>query len=81
VSLTLYGPGGPYAIGDTAPASAVAETFGSAAKLFIGSPPVEVAVTSLDQCAYTVLLSAELKLTDGENQHANIEDWMSFCKN
>lgn len=81
VSLTLFGPGGPYAIGDTAPAGSVAETFGSGAKLFVGSPPVEVAVASLDKCAYTVILNAELKLTNGENQHSNIEDWMSFCKN
>ena len=77
VSLTLYGPGGPYSISNVAPASSVPETFGTATELH---NPVLVPVNTLSKCAYTVWLSAELKLTDGESQHGNVEDWLSFCK-
>ncbi|HEX2631008.1 MAG TPA: hypothetical protein VHM26_18455 [Chitinophagaceae bacterium] len=77
VSLTLYGPGGPYSIQNVTPASSVAETFGTATELH---NPALVPVSSLNKCAYTVILSVELKLTNGENQHSNIEDWLSFCK-
>lgn len=77
VTLTLYGPGGPYAIRDIAPVSSVSETFGTAKELFNGAV---VPINSLLNCAYTAYLSVELKLTDGENQHSNIEDWLSFCK-
>ncbi|HAQ20754.1 MAG TPA: hypothetical protein DCR40_16210 [Prolixibacteraceae bacterium] len=77
VSLTLYGPGGPYSIENIAPVGSVAETFGTATELH---NPALVPVDTLRRCAYTVWLSVELKLTDGENQHDNIEDWLSFCK-
>ena len=77
VSLTLYGPGGPYSIENVAPVSSVAETFGTATELH---NPVLVPVNMLSKCAYTVIMSVELKLTNGENQHPNIEDWLSFCK-
>jgi len=77
VSLTLYGPGGPYAIQNVAPAGNVPETFGTATQLH---NPALVPVSSLAKCAYTVIFSVELKLTNGEFQHSNIEDWMSFCK-
>ncbi|MEP7141756.1 MAG: hypothetical protein ABI707_02740 [Ferruginibacter sp.] len=82
VSLTLYGPGGPYSIQNATPVSLVPETFGSATDLFTIPPPlpVSVPVETLDDCAYTVILSVELKLTNGEGQHSNIEDWLSFCK-
>ena len=76
-SLTLYGPGGPYAIQNIAPAGSVAETFGTATELNNG---VVVPVNNLLKCAYTVIFSVELKLTNGESQHGNIEDWLSFCK-
>jgi hypothetical protein len=77
VSLTLYGPGGPYAIENVAPVSSVAETFGTATQLNNG---VVVPVNTLSKCAYTVIMSVELKLTNGESQHSNIDDWLSFCK-
>ncbi|MDP2338205.1 MAG: hypothetical protein Q8N05_17520 [Bacteroidota bacterium] len=77
VSLTLYGPGGPYSIENIAPASLVPETFGTAKDLH---NPALVPVSDLKKCAYTVWLSVELKLTNGENQHDNIYDWLSFCK-
>jgi hypothetical protein len=77
-SLTLYGPGGPYAITNVTPASNVPETFGTAQQLESGV--IVVPVTDLKNCAYTVIFSVELKLTNGESQHGNIEDWMSFCK-
>ena len=83
VSLTLYGPGGPYSVETVAPASLVPETFGTATQLFTippPPPPVLVPVSALNKCAYTVILSVELKLTNGEDQAGNIEDWMSFCK-
>lgn len=76
-SLTLYGPGGPYSIENVTPASLVPETAGTAVELH---NPAIVPVKTLKNCAYTVIFSVELKLTDGENQHGNIEDWMSFCK-
>ena len=76
-TLKLYGPGGPYLIENTAPAGNVPETFGIATDLNNG---VVVPVSDLDKCAYTVIFSAELRLTNGESQHSNIEDWMSFCK-
>ena len=78
VSLTLYGPGGPYSIQNVSPVSSVAETFGTATELH--NPALLVPVSALDKCAYTVWLSVELKLTNGEHQHSNIEDWLSFCK-
>lgn len=77
VSLTLYGPGGPYSIQNATPVSSVEETFGTATELH---KLVLVPVDTLNKCAYTVILSVELKLTNGENQHSNIEDWLSFCK-
>jgi hypothetical protein len=77
VSLTLYGPGGPYSIQNITPVNSVPETFGTAKDLH---NPVLVPVNTLKKCAYTVILSVELKLTNGENQHSNIEDWLSFCK-
>jgi len=77
VSLTLYGPGGPYSIQNVTPVGSVPETFGTATELH---NPVIVPVNTLSKCAYTVILSVELKLTNGENQHSNIEDWLSFCK-
>jgi hypothetical protein len=77
ISLKLFGPGGPYSIENVAPVSSVAETFGTATDLH---DPALVLVGDLRKCAYTVKLSVELKLTDGENQHSNIEDWLSFCK-
>jgi hypothetical protein len=78
VELKMYGPGGPYTIDNAAPVSSVAETFGTAQRLMKGG--MEVPVNSLLNCAYTVILTAELKLTDGEYQHGGIDDWMSFCK-
>jgi len=77
VSLTLYGPGGPYSITNVAPASSVPETFGTATELH---NPVLVPINTLNKCAYTVKLSAELKLTNGESGFGSIEDWLSFCK-
>lgn len=82
VNLTLYGPGGPYAVKNASPAPAgplsfVPETFGTASEL---QNPAVVPVASLSKCAYTVKLSVELRLTNGENQHSDIEDWLSFCK-
>ena len=79
VSLTLYGPGGPYSIVNVAPVSSVPETFGTATDL-INAASAPVLVKNLAKCAYTVILSVELKLTNGEFQHSNIEDWLSFCK-
>lgn len=79
VSLKLYGPGGPYDLVNTAPTGFVPETFGTATSLIDGTP-APVPVSDLKKCAYTVILSVELKLTNGEGQHNNIEDWLSFCK-
>jgi hypothetical protein len=78
VSLSLLGPGGPYSIQNVSPVGSVAETFGTATELH---NPALVPVSSLSKCAYTAILSVELKLTDGESQHSNIEDMVSFCKN
>jgi hypothetical protein len=77
VSLALYGPGGPYTIQNVSPVGSVAETFGTATELH---NPALVPVNTLSKCAYTAKLSVELKLTTGESQHSNIEDWLSFCK-
>ena len=77
VSLNMYGPGGPYSIQNVTPSSSVPETFGTAKELH---NPVLVPVNTLKKCAYTVILSVELNLTNGEGQHSNIEDWLSFCK-
>ncbi|MEO8962391.1 MAG: hypothetical protein ABI325_10940 [Ginsengibacter sp.] len=77
VSLILYGPGGPYSIENVTPSSSVAETFDTAKELH---NPALVPVKTLSKCAYTVIMSVELKLTNGESQHSNIEDWLSFCK-
>ena len=78
VSLTLYGPGGPYSVDNVAPTSSVAETFGTASGLSNAGGIVDV--KTLKKCAYSVWLSVELKLTDGRTQHSDIHDWLSFCK-
>ncbi|MBW8330770.1 MAG: hypothetical protein K0M40_02025 [Prolixibacteraceae bacterium] len=77
VSLTLYGPDGPFSIQNVTPVSSVPETFGTATELH---NPALFPVSSLKKCAYTVYLTVELKLTNGEGQHSNIHDWLSFCK-
>ncbi|MBK8568310.1 MAG: hypothetical protein IPN76_34635 [Saprospiraceae bacterium] len=81
VSLVMYGPGGPYNLINNAPVGSVSETFGTAINLETQtSPPTIEPVGNLKKCAYTIWLTAELKLTNGESQHAGIHDWMSFCK-
>jgi hypothetical protein len=77
VSLTLFGPDGPFSIQNVTPVSSVPETFGTATELH---NPALFPVGSLKKCAYTVYLTVELKLTNGEGQHSNIHDWLSFCK-
>jgi hypothetical protein len=77
VSLVLNGPGGPYTLENATPVSNVAETFGTATELH---NPALVPINTLPNCAYTAILSVELKLTNGEGQISNIYDWMSFCK-
>jgi hypothetical protein len=81
VSLVMYGPGGPYNLVNVAPVGSVSETFGTAINLETQAlPPTIEPVGNLKKCAYTIWLSVELKLTNGESQHAGIHDWMSFCK-
>jgi hypothetical protein len=77
VSLTLYVPGGPYSIENVTPVCSVAETFGTATELH---NPALVPVNTLNKCAYIAILPVELKLTNAEIQHGNIEDWLSFFK-
>lgn len=76
--LQLFGPGGPYSIQNATPVDNVAETFGTATELHDGADAI-IPVGNLQKCAYTIIFSVELKLTNGESQHDNIEDWLSFC--
>lgn len=80
VRLELFGPGGPYTMQNVAPAGNVAETHGTATTLVSQATGLPVSITSLSKCAYTVILTAPLKMTNGESQHSDIDDWLSFCK-
>ncbi|MEL6809734.1 MAG: hypothetical protein AAFP76_00175 [Bacteroidota bacterium] len=72
VSLAMFGPGGPHSFDPIAFTSPGEEAHGAAS--YQGN------VALLPNCAYEVRLSAELNLTNGEQQHPNIWDRVLFCK-
>ncbi len=72
VSLKMNGPGGPHSFGPVVFPTPGEEAHGASA--YTGN------VAVLPKCSYEVILSAELKLTDGEDQHKNIWDRVLFCK-
>jgi hypothetical protein len=71
VSLSMTGPGGPYAF--TLPPGSPVNRFGTAA-------PAGFAVADLASCAYIITLSAEVLLTTGDSNLPNLEDQIPFCK-
>ena len=72
VSVTMTGPGGPYAF--TAPAASGDERAGTA------TPPSGFDPADLDACAYIVTLSVQLLLTTGDSAPDNLVDQIAFCK-
>jgi hypothetical protein len=69
VSLSMSGPGGPYSF---APISSSPDTFGVAAPAFT--------IGDLPSCAYTVQLSVQVLLTNGDSHPDNLHDQVAFCK-
>lgn len=74
VSIGMLGPGGPHAFDPVNFTTPGEEANGSASYI----PPANV--SALPNCAYRVVLSAELKMTNGEDQHNGIWDEVLFCK-
>lgn len=72
VSLSMTGPGGPHSFDPIVFTTPGQEAHGTSS--YAGN------VASLPDCAYIVRISAELQLTNGETQHANIWDEVAFCK-
>lgn len=70
VTVSMTGPGGPYAF--TLPAPVPGEQFGTAIKSFNFS--------LLPNCAYIVKLSVGLLLTTGDSSPLPIGDEIGFCK-
>lgn len=71
-SVTLTGPGGPYAF--TLPPAVPGEIFGTAV------PPGGFSVAALPSCAYLVTLSTTLLLTTGDGEPGPLIDQIAFCK-
>ncbi|HTA72201.1 MAG TPA: hypothetical protein VK776_28165 [Bryobacteraceae bacterium] len=69
-SITMTGPGGPFAF--TMPAFTPADYFGTATPAFT--------VSALKPCAYLVTLQVNLLLTDGDNFPSPLFDQIAFCK-
>jgi hypothetical protein len=73
-TLTMAGPGGPYAFTLTpAAGSGATDFFGTAT---LSGPPV----SKLKPCAYLVTLSVDVLLTDGDNDPDPLYDQIAFCK-
>jgi len=70
VSLSMTGPGGPYAF--TLPAPVAGEQFGTATPSFN--------VGNLQPCAYIVTLEVQLLLTTGDGVPSDLFDQIAFCK-
>ena len=71
VSITMTGPGGPYAF--TLPAAVPGQQFGTAV-------PSGWSMASLPPCAYLVMLSVQILLTTGDGIPDNLFDQIAFCK-
>lgn len=71
VSLTMSGPGGPYAF--TLPPAVPGERFGVAAAS-------GWTLASLPDCAYIITLGAQLLLTTGDSVPDPLWDQIGFCK-
>lgn len=69
VSLSMSGPGGPYSF---APISSSPDAFGTATPAFT--------IGDLPSCAYTVQLSVQVLLTNGDSHPDNLHDQVAFCK-
>ncbi len=74
VSISMIGPGGPHNFDPVVFTTAGEEAHGTSSYV-----PAS-AVSSLPNCAYRVVLSAELKMTNGEDQHNGVWDEVLFCK-
>ena len=70
VSMSMTGPGGPYAF--TLPAAVAGERFGIATPAFV--------VATLQACAYIVTLSVQVLLTTGDSVPLPLQDQIAFCK-
>lgn len=70
VTLSMDGPGGPYAF--TLPPRVAGEHYGAAVNTF--------AFSTLPDCAYIIDLSAQLLLTTGDSVPDLVRDRIGFCK-
>jgi hypothetical protein len=71
VSLSMTGPGGPYAF--TLPAAVPGERFGTAVAN-------GWAIGTLADCAYIITLGAQVLLTTGDSVPNDVWDQIGFCK-
>lgn len=74
VTISMSGPGGPYAFNLPAPVAPATpeDRFGTAAPTFV--------VADLSPCAYVVNMSVQLLLTTGDSVPDNLHDQIAFCK-
>ena len=83
VSVSLEGPGGPYAF-DLNPATAEdpgENWYGTATPALVGSPPAPAwSFASLPPCAYLLEISVGVLLTTGDGVPNPIVDYIAFCK-
>lgn len=83
VSVSLEGPGGPYAFGlnPTTAENPGENWFGTATPAMIGSPPAPAwSFNALPPCAYLLKLSVSVLLTTGDGAPSPIVDYVAFCK-
>ncbi|PVW15219.1 hypothetical protein [Marixanthomonas spongiae] len=80
VSIKMYGPGGPHNFEPVAFPSPGEEAFGASKYTGANNTVDANDVKNLPNCSYEVRLSAELNLTNGEDQHHTIWDRVLFCK-
>lgn len=71
VSVTMTGPGGPYAF--TLPAAGAGQRFGTAT-------PNGWTMGSLGPCTYIVTLAVQILLTTGDGVPSDRYDQIAFCK-
>ncbi|MBC9797334.1 hypothetical protein [Sinomicrobium weinanense] len=80
VSISMSGPGGPHNFEPVVFTTPGEEARGQANYTGTDNTVDPSDVASLPSCSYEVRLTAELNLTNGEQQHHNIWDRVLFCK-
>ena len=80
VSLQMFGPGGPHNFQQLVATTPGEQLNGQAQYTGADNTVDPNDVSNLPNCAFEVRLTAELNLTNGEQQHHNIWDRVLYCK-